>query len=42
VAGEWWWDSGVELDGQEMTLIRLAQGSDVPVFRLPILRRGPP
>jgi serine/threonine protein kinase len=39
VSGEWWWDRGVDLNGDELTLLRVPQGSDVPLFRLPLLRR---
>ncbi|MGD9890553.1 MAG: serine/threonine-protein kinase [Dehalococcoidia bacterium] len=39
VQGEWWWDSGVDLNGEELTLLRIPPGSDVPLFRLPLLRR---
>jgi hypothetical protein len=39
VSGEWWWDRGVDLNGDELTLLRMPQGSEVPLFRLPLLRR---
>jgi hypothetical protein len=39
VSGEWWWDRGVDLNGDELNLLRVPQGSDVPLFRLPLLRR---
>jgi serine/threonine-protein kinase len=39
VRGEWWWDRGVDLNGDELTLLRVPQGSEVPLFRLPLLRQ---
>jgi hypothetical protein len=39
VNGEWWWDRGVDLNGDELTLLRIPQGGEVPLFRLPLLRR---
>jgi hypothetical protein len=39
VQGEWWWDRGVELNGESLTLLRQPPGSDVPLFRLPLLSR---
>jgi len=39
VAGEWWWDRGVDMDGDELSLLRLGPGTDVPLFRIPLLRQ---
>jgi serine/threonine protein kinase len=37
--GEWWFDRGVDLSGEELSLIRYPPNSDVPLFRLTLLRR---